>query len=67
MTNNDVLLISESYIKSVTNVSDNIAGDYLLPAIKLAQDVDLESTIGTQLLEQIQQLIYNNDISNQEN
>ena len=67
MTNNDVLLISEDYIKSVTNVSYNIAGDYLLPAIKLAQDINLESTIGTQLLEKLQELIYNNDISNQEN
>ena len=67
MNTNDVLLISESYIKSVTNISDNIAGDYLLPSIKLAQDIDLESTIGTQLLEKIQELIYNNDISNQEN
>lgn len=66
MNYNDVLLISESYIKSVTNISDNIAGDYLLPSIKLAQDVDLESTIGTQLLQKIQELIYNNDISNQE-
>ena len=67
MNTNDVLLISESYIKSVTNISDNIAGDYLLPSIKLAQDIDLEGTIGTQLLEKIQELIYNNDISNQEN
>ena len=67
MNTNDVLLISEDYIKSVTNVSYNIAGDYLLPSIKLAQDIDLESTIGTQLLEKIQELIYNNDISNQEN
>ena len=67
MNTNDVLLISEDYIKSITNVSDNIAGDYLLPSIKLAQDIDLESTIGTQLLEKIQELIYNNDISNQEN
>ena len=67
MNTNDVLLISESYIKSVTNISDNLAGDYLLPSIKLAQDIDLESTIGTQLLEKIQELIYNNDISNQEN
>lgn len=66
MNTNDVLLISESYIKSVTNISDNLAGDYLLPSIKLAQDIDLESTIGTQLLEKIQELIYNNDISNQE-
>ena len=67
MNTNDVLLISEDYIKSITNVSDNIAGDYLLPSIKLAQDIDLESTIGSQLLEKIQELIYNNDISNQEN
>lgn len=67
MNTNDVLLISESYIKSVTNISDNLAGDYLLPSIKLAQDIDLESTIGTQLLEKLQELVFNNDISNQEN
>ena len=67
MNTNDVLLISEDYIKSITNISDNIAGNYLLPSIKLAQDIELESTIGTQLLEKIQELIYNNDISNQDN
>ena len=67
MNTNDVLLISEDYIKSITNISDNIAGDYLLPSIKLAQDIELEYTIGTQLLEKIQELIYNNDISNQNN
>ena len=67
MNTNDVLLISEDYIKSVTNISDNLANDYLLPSIKLAQDIDLESTIGTQLLEKIQELIYNNDISNENN
>lgn len=66
MNTNDVLLISEDYIKSTTNISDNLANDYLLPSIKLAQDIDLESTIGSQLLEKIQELIYNNDISNQE-
>lgn len=67
MNTNDVLLISESYIKSVTNISDNIAGDYLLPSIKLAQDIDLESTIGTQLLKKLQKLVFDNDISNEEN
>ena len=67
MNTNDVLLISEDYIKSITNISDNLANDYLLPSIKLAQDVDLESTIGTQLLEKIQELIYNNDITNENN
>lgn len=67
MTNNDVLLISEEYIKSVTNISDNIANDYLLPSIKLAQDIDLESTIGTHLLQHIQALVFDNNISNQDN
>lgn len=67
MNYNDVLLISEDYIKSTTNISDNLAGDYLLPAIKLAQDIELESTIGTQLLQKLQKLVYDNDISNQEN
>ena len=67
MTNNDVLLISEDYIKSVTNISDNISNDYLLPSIKLAQDIDLESTIGTKLLEKLQELVFDNDISNENN
>ena len=67
MNTNDVLLISEDYIKSITNISDNLANDYLLPSIKLAQDIDLESTIGTQLLEKLQELVFDNDISNQEN
>lgn len=67
MNTNDVLLISEDYIKSTTNISDNIANDYLLPSIKLAQDIDLESTIGSQLLRKLQKLVFDNDISNQEN
>ena len=67
MNTNDVLLISESYIKSVTNISDNIAGDYLLPSIKLAQDINLESTIGTRLLQKLQKLVFDNDISNENN
>ena len=67
MNTNDVLLISEDYIKSTTNISDNLANDYLLPSIKLAQDIDLESTIGTQLLKKLQKLVFDNDISNQEN
>lgn len=67
MTNNDVLLISEDYIKSTTNLSDNLSNDYLLPSIKLAQDIDLEYTIGTQLLKKLQKLVFDNDISNQEN
>lgn len=67
MTNNDVLLISEDYVKSVTNISDNIANDYLLPSIKLAQDIELEETIGTHLLQKLQVLVFDNNIGNEEN
>ena len=64
---NNVLLISEDYIKSVTNISDNINGNYLLPAIQLAQDIELTETIGTPLLTHLQELIYNNEIQLEEN
>lgn len=67
MNNNDVLLISEDYIKSTTNISDNISNDYLLPAVKLAQDIELESTIGTHLLQKLQVLVFDNNIGNEEN
>ena len=56
----DVLLISDTYIKSATNISDNIAGEYLLPSIKLAQDIELAETIGTRLLETLQEIVFDN-------
>ena len=58
----DVLLINENVIKSITNISENVNGGYILPAIKLAQDIDLEETIGTQLKEALQQKVFNNTI-----
>lgn len=63
MNKYDVLLIDDNYIKSVTNISDNIAGDYLLPAIQLAQDIELEETIGTRLKETLQELVFDNLIN----
>lgn len=59
----NVLLISEDLIKSITNISDNMSGEYLLPAIQLAQDIDIEETIGTPLLNKIQELIADNKIA----
>lgn len=58
----DVLLISEDYIKSTSNISDNTAGDYILPAIKLAQDIELEETLGTALVHKLQQLVFSNQV-----
>lgn len=64
---NNVLLISENTVKSTTNLSDNMSGDFILPAIKLAQDIELEETIGTQLLDKLKSLIYNNTINQEQN
>lgn len=52
-----ILLISEDYIKSTTNISDNMSGEYILPAIQLAQDIALEETIGSPLLSKLQELV----------
>lgn len=59
MENNyrNVLLISEDYIKSESNLDNNVSGKYLQSSIKLAQDIELQSLIGTKLLEKIQKLV----------
>lgn len=56
----NVLLTNENLIKSTTNIFDSINGNYLLPSIKLSQDIDLEETIGTELLRKLQSDVYNN-------
>lgn len=55
----NVLLISEDYIKSESNLDFNVSGKYLMSAIKLAQDIELQSTIGTRLLEALQKKVIN--------
>lgn len=45
----NILLIDPEKVKEVTAIDNNIAGDFLLPAIKEAQEMDLEETIGSPL------------------
>lgn len=59
----DVLLCSEDYIKSNLAIDENIAGSYLLPAIKQAQREGLESVCGTALVERLQDMVYNNSLT----
>lgn len=63
----DVLLISEDYIKSESMVDNNISGKYLLSAIKTSQDIELQSILGTSLLESIQKKVFDNTIDLNEN
>ena len=64
---NEVLLTSETFVKSVSNISDNIAGKYLLSAIREAQEIKLKSIVGSALLSKLKQLVADNEIAQPEN
>lgn len=63
----EVLLISEKFIKSQTNISDNMSGKLLLPAIREAQEIQLREIIGDALLDKIKLLIEKNELNFDEN
>lgn len=67
MSYKDVLLIDEDYLKSYSNISDNVAGDYLLPSMFVAQRQYLEECLGTALVRKLQQLVNDGLIDNEEN
>ena len=47
----EILLTSEDFIKSCTNVSDNLSGKYLQSAIREAQETALRGVLGSCLLD----------------
>ena len=64
---NNILLISEAYIKTNSGLDDNVFGKFLLPAIREAQDINLQSIIGSSLMDKICDLVKSGDITNDEN
>ena len=54
---NNVLLISEDFVKTNSNISDNMFGKFLLPAIREAQHIRLQSVIGTNLYESVLRMV----------
>ena len=59
----NILLISEDKVKTLTNLDDNIFGKWLLPAMREAQDVNLQSIIGSCLYNYILNLVDSGDIA----
>ena len=53
----EILLSSENFIKSVTNISDNVSGKYILTSLREAQDVGLRNILGDNLLEKLKALV----------
>lgn len=59
----EILLTSEAFVKSVTNISDNIAGKYILPAIREAQEQGLKGILGDCLLAKLKNLSGTNQLT----
>lgn len=53
----EVLLTSETFIKSVSSISDNLAGKYIKPSIREAQDVKFRGIVGDGLLAKLKELV----------
>ena len=51
----EFLLTSETFVKSVTSISDNVAGKYIQSSIREAQEIGLKSILGTALLNSLKE------------
>ena len=58
----EILLSSESFVKSVTSVSDNLSGKYILPSLREAQEIGLRNILGDCLLSKLKSLVKDNAI-----
>lgn len=63
----EILLTSEKFVKSVSNISDNVAGKYLQPSIKEAQDIGLKGILGDALLRKLKDLVKSGEITAEQN
>ena len=61
------LLTSEKFVKSVTNISDNVAGKYLLPSIRESQDIVFKGIVGGALYDKLVALGESGEIRDPEN
>lgn len=59
----EYLITSETFVKNVTPIFDNIGGKYVQSAIREAQEIRIKGVIGTALLEKIKQLCRDNEIN----
>ena len=59
----EVLLTSESFVKIVTSISDNVFGNYLLPSIREAQETSLRGVLGDSLTDRLKEVVSNPETS----
>ena len=56
----EVLLSSEKFIKNTTNISDNVAGKFILPSLREAQEINFRGIVGDCLLNALKQMVADN-------
>lgn len=64
---NNILLVSEDFIKTNSALNDNLFGKYLLPAIREAQEINLVQTIGKCAYENLIAMVADGTIMDEEN
>ena len=62
LENREILLTSSAFVKAVSNLSDNVAGKYLMPSIREAQEIKLKGILGHALLEKCKTLVPENEV-----
>lgn len=60
---NNVLLISEKYLKTNSLINDNVDSCYIVPAIETAQELGLQQIIGTKLYTTICRMVDDGSIT----
>ena len=63
----EILLSSEAFVKSVTSVSDNLSGKYILPSLREAQEISLKGILGDSLLSKLKTLVKNGQLEDSAN
>ena len=63
----EILLSSEAFVKSVTSVSDNLSGKYILPSLREAQEIGLKGILGDSLLSKLKSLVKNGQLEDSAN
>lgn len=63
----EVLLTNENYIRGITSIDNNVHSKYLLSSIREAQEINLQGIIGSAMLNKLKNLIFTNQINEDEN
>lgn len=58
----NILILSEDFVKTNTELSDNYWGKFLLPSIRDMQDIYLQQCLGTNLYNSVLNKIANNEL-----